>query len=121
MGKNVAIGLTTEELLKGKLLKEKIESYETRKQNILNFVKSLNPEFVNHCFIVPLREPSGSAATDTGLDVHVSSEETITGALKINEEREKRGLKKMILVIVPIILDEQGKKLSSTEIRKEIP
>ena len=120
MGKKVAIGLTTEELLKTKLFKEKIQPYETRKQNILDFVGSINPDYVNNCFIVPLREPSGDAGKDAGLDVHVSSEETFAGALKINEEREKRGLKKMILVIVPIILDEHGKKFSSTEIRKGI-
>lgn len=101
-------------------MKEKIQSYETRKQNIINFVESINPEYIKHLFIIPLKEPSGPAGTDAGLDVHVSSEETFTGALKINEERAKRGLKKMILVIVPIILDKQGKKLSSTEIRKAI-
>jgi pantetheine-phosphate adenylyltransferase len=120
LGKNVAVGLTTEELLKSKIMKEKIQSYETRKQNIINFVESINPEYVKHLIIIPLKEPSGPAGTDASLDVHVSSEETFTGALKINEERAKRGLNKMILVIVPIILDEQGKKLSSTEIRKGI-
>ncbi|MHA1728790.1 MAG: pantetheine-phosphate adenylyltransferase [Promethearchaeota archaeon] len=119
-GKSVVIGLTAEEMLKNKELKDKIESYKVRKKNILNYVKKLDPEYLNRCYIVPLRNSSGSAATDENIDVHISSEETIMEALKINKMREERGLKKMILVVIPIVRDKNGEKISSTKIRRQI-
>jgi len=120
MGKNIAIGLTTEEMLRTKSHKEKIESYDTRRENIIQYVKSLNPDYINHCFIVPLKNVSGSAGSDSKIDIHISSEDTIMNALKINEERAKKGLKKMILVVVPLIQNSNGETISSTKIRESL-
>ena len=51
------------------------------------------------------------------IEAHVSSMETHDVAIKINEVRIEKGLPPMTLIIVPIVTDSDGKKLSSTEIR----
>ena len=122
IGKHVAIGLVTDEFLQ-KVKKEHadlIESYELRKQNILDFVKTLHPEYIDRCTIVPLDDPFGPAILDPNIEIHVSSEETYQVAMKINEVRAKNGLPRMILVIVPLVLGEDGTRISSTKIRKDI-
>ena len=120
MGKKVAIGLTTDEMLQSKENKDVIESYEQRKQHILEYVESINPEYSKNCIFEPLSDTLGSAGTDDNLEVHISSEETVMNALKINEVREKKGMSKMILVVVPMIKDKEGMRLSSTRIRENM-
>lgn len=120
LGKQVAIGLASDELLKQKEFSQKLESYDIRLKHIMDYIKSLDPEYPERCIIIPLKDPLGPAITNPDIEIHVSSEETIETALKINAERERRGLKKMILVVIPIIRDNNGNKISSTEIRKEM-
>ena len=57
---------------------------------------------------------------DPNIEIHVSSEETYQVALKINEIRVKNSLPRMIIVIIPLVLDEDGTRLSSTKIRKKL-
>ncbi|MCP4760228.1 MAG: pantetheine-phosphate adenylyltransferase, partial [archaeon] len=119
LGKKVVIGLATDNLLKEKEYKNEMQTYEVRKQKIISFVEDLNPDFSDSCEIIPLNDPFGPAITEE-IDIHVSSEETIQVAIKINKIREQKGLKKMILVAIPIIYDKKGEKISSTSIRKHI-
>lgn len=120
LGKNVAIGLSTEELLKNKAYKDKIQSYEVRKKNLIQYIESnlgVTSEFIQ---IIPLNDPFGPAITNANLEAHISSVETHQGALMINDLRIKNGLKPLVLVIIPLELGIDGKKLSSTDIRKQI-
>ncbi|MHA1721001.1 MAG: pantetheine-phosphate adenylyltransferase [Promethearchaeota archaeon] len=117
-GKYVAIGLTTEELLENKILKEKIQSYSQREKNLKRFIKNeigVSEEFYS---IIPLNDPFGPAITDKNLQAHVSSMETYKIAIKINEIRIQKGLQPLVLIIIPIVLNKYGKKFSSSEIRK---
>jgi pantetheine-phosphate adenylyltransferase len=120
LGKKVVIGLATDSLLSEKKFKDKIEPYEIRKENILHYVGSINSEFRNNCIIIPLSDPFGPAITDPSIEIHVSSEESYKNAMKINEMRQQKGLNKMILVIVPSVLNINGTKISSTDIRKNL-
>lgn len=120
VGKKVIIGLATDALLNEKKYKEKLESYETRKENILRFVESINLEYRENCSIIPLSDPFGPAITDPTIEIHISSEESYKNAMKINEIRQEKGLNKMILVIVPAVLNKNGTKISSTDIRKDL-
>jgi len=120
LGKKVVIGLATDELLSNKKYKEKIQPYNVRKQNLIDFAKELDPEHPDRLEIIPLNDPYGPAITYSNIDVHISSEESYQNAIKINQLREQNGLKKMILVIVPIVTDEAGRKLSSSEIRSKL-
>jgi len=120
LGEHVAIALATEELLKNKKYHDKLESYATRENNLRKFLeKELNVSQDSY-IIIPLNDPFGIAVTEPKLEAHISSLETHQVSLKINEERIKKGLPPMILIIIPIINDSEGKKLSSTDIRSKI-
>lgn len=120
MGKRVAIAITTDEMLSEKEYEALIQSYDERKSNVLSYIAELHPGYVKKCDLIPLHDPFGPAITDPGLEVHVSSEESYKMAMKINEIREKNGLKKMILVIIPAVMNKSGQKISSTDIRRQI-
>ncbi len=64
-----------------------------------------------------LNDPYGSTITDPLLDALVVSVETLPRALEINELRVKRGFKPLHIIVIPIIRDGYGVKVSSTLIR----
>ncbi len=49
----------------------------------------------------------------------VVSQETYENAIKLNENREKRGLTPIILIVIPVIKDTNGLKISSTSMRSK--
>ena len=122
LGEKVAIGLVSDEFLQKveKKYSNLIETYEVRKNNILEYIKTLNPEYPERCIIIPLNDPFGPAITDPNIEIHVSSEETYEVAMKINELRTKNGVPRMIIVIIPLVLGEDGTRISSTKIREKI-
>jgi len=117
-GKHVAIGLSTEKLLENKILKNKIQSYSQREENLKLYIHKEIGVSEQYYTIIPLKDPFGPAITDKNLQAHVSSMETYKIAIKINEIRIKNGLQPLVLIIIPIILDKFGSKYSSSRIRK---
>jgi len=115
---NIVIGLATEELLKNKKYVSKIEDYETRKKNLHDFIKSFAD--LNRVEIVELNEPYGPPINEEEYEGIVVSQETYTTALKINKIREEKGFNPLIIIVIPIIKNNDNEKISSTEIRKRI-
>ena len=122
LAEHVAIGLVTDDFIKKaqKQYIDFIEPYEIRKTNIIEYIKTLNPDYPSRCTIIPLNDPFGPAITDPNIEIHVSSEETYHVAMNINELRAKNGVPRMIIVIIPLVLGEDGTRISSTKIRKKI-
>ncbi|MFX1277295.1 MAG: pantetheine-phosphate adenylyltransferase [Promethearchaeota archaeon] len=120
LGDHVAIALATEELLKNKKYRDKLESYAIRENNLRTFIENELNISKDSYTIIPLNDPFGIAITERKLEAHVSSLETHQVSIKINEERIKNGLPPMILIIIPIVNDSEGKKLSSTDIRSKL-
>ena len=120
LAQRVAIGLVTSEFAKMKEFSQLIEPYHIREKNIMEYLKTLDPEYPHRCTIIPLHDSFGPAITDPDIEIHVSSEETYKVAFKINEIRAKNGLNRMIIVIIPLVLGEDGTRISSTKIRKKL-
>jgi pantetheine-phosphate adenylyltransferase len=120
LGEHVAIGLSTENLLKDKAFREKIQPYSVRKKQLTEYIKSTLQISPDRFSIIQLTDPFGPAITEPNLEAHVSSVETHFGALKINEYRVKNGLKPLVLVIIPMVNDASGNKISSSTIREKI-
>ena len=112
------IGLTTEKMHKKKQYKEKIQDYMTRKRNIENFVQSFTD--LNRIDIVELNDSYGPPIEDENYEALVVSLETIPNAIKINEIREEKSMKPLIFIIISLLKDKNGKKISSTNIRKNL-
>lgn len=56
-------------------------------------------------------------AQDPEYEGLVVSQETYDNALKLNENRVKKGLNPLILIVIPLLKDKNNKKISSTYIR----
>ncbi|MHA1775700.1 MAG: pantetheine-phosphate adenylyltransferase [Promethearchaeota archaeon] len=120
LGKFVHIALTMEKLLKKKQYLQYFEPYSVRFEHLCAYIEqelNIEPERYS---IIPLEDPYGPAITSSDLEVHISSLETYSVALKINEIRLEKGLNPLILVIIPILYNYLGEKISSTQIRKKI-
>jgi len=59
-------------------------------------------------------------AQDPEYEGLVVSQETYDNALKLCKIRVSKGLKPLILIVIPIIKDKENKKINSTSIREKI-
>jgi len=115
---SVVIGLTTEKLLKNKKAASKLEDYETRKRNLEDFIRTITD--INRIQIIELNDIYGPPINEPEYDGIVVSQETYNVAKKINEIRENKGYKPLIIIVIPIIKDENDQKISSTLIREQL-
>ncbi len=118
-GRSVHIGLITQRYLKKKqkILGEKIQDYQTRRQNIVN-------HYSHHktTLIITDIDDIGmdrDLATDASLSALVVSQETILGAYTINNLRKNHNKKKLTIIVVPRVIREDGSLESSTRLREE--
>lgn len=114
------IGLTSQGLLKNKQYSSKLEDYETRKENLKSYISSIAD--LNRVNIVEISNWSDmdKYAQDPEYNGLVVSQETYDNALKLNENRMKKGLKPLVLIVIPLIKDKDRNKISSTSIREKI-
>jgi len=115
---NIVIGLTTEKFLKNKKAASKLENYETRKRNLEDFIKTIAD--INRVQIIELNDIYGPPINEPEYDGLIVSQETFKVAIEINEIRENKGFKPLIIIVIPIIKDKNNKKISSTAIREKL-
>jgi len=116
----VEIGLTSQDLLKNKKFSSKLEDYETRKSNLESYISSFtNLECVN---IVEIKNwaDMDKYAQDPEYEGLVVSQETYENALKLSENRDKKGLNPLVLIVIPLLKNKDNTKISSTSIRKRL-
>ncbi|MFX1590190.1 MAG: pantetheine-phosphate adenylyltransferase, partial [Promethearchaeota archaeon] len=94
LSKKVIIGLTTQILLKNKKFPSKIETYETREENLKLFIKTITD--ISRIEIIPLEDPYGPPIHEPDYEGIIVSQETYNTALKINEIRESKGFNPLI-------------------------
>ena len=116
----VEIGLTSQELLKNKKFSSKLEDYETRKKNLLSFINSIAD--LKRINIVEIKNwtDMDKYAQDPEYDGLIVSQGTYENALKLNENRERKGLNPLILIVIPLVKDKEQNKISSTSIREHL-
>ena len=116
-GDEVLIGLTTDVRAKQSRKSEVLNSYEIRKENLEYYLASegLLEKFI----IVPLNNDWGPSVVDEDFDAIVVSEETKKTADKINSIRVSEGKNKLDVVVVPLVLADDGQTISSSRIRKQ--
>jgi len=120
LSEKVEIGLTTQKLLENKKCASKLEDYQTRENNLKKFIISIaDLKRVNIAEIKDWDDMS-QYAQDPGYDALIVSQETYENAIKLNENREKKGLNPLILIVIPIIKDKKNNKISSTSIREKL-
>lgn len=115
LSEKVVIGLTSDIILKNKKFYSKIENYQKRLEGLKSYLSKISD--LSRVEIIKLEDSYGPPIHESDYDGIIVSQETYEGALKINQIREEKGFKPLIIVIIPLILDNNKKKISSTSIR----
>ncbi|MCD6522414.1 MAG: pantetheine-phosphate adenylyltransferase [Candidatus Diapherotrites archaeon] len=104
------VGLTSDEFAR-RTKKREIRPYSVRKHELEKYLEGKPVE------IIEIDDMYGFAADMKDLDAIVVSTETYAKACKINKKREEKGLKPLLIIVIPLIKDEKGNKISSRGVR----
>ena len=111
---NVIIGLTSDELAekKGKKI---TNDYSTRLSSLISVIEQ---KFPSSSFrISKLENDFGPAVLEEGVQALIVSEETSFQGEILNKLRAEKNLPSIKIVVVPMVLAEDGKIISTTRIR----
>lgn len=95
-----------------------VQPYNVRAACVVEFIYALNDDHI--IYLEKMDDIAGPAGKVADIDLLVISEETIRGGEIVNQVRVENGLKKLDIVVIPLILSPMGHKLSSTDIRQMI-
>jgi len=115
IGDRILIGLTSDSFA-STYKQYKVRPFSVRLANLRNLLSLIAPD--KDVVYVEIHDPYGPAVSDPRLEAIVASIETAPRAVAINEERAKRGLRPMELVVISTVRDGYGHILSSTYIRR---
>ena len=118
LSEEIIIGLTSDGRAKINRSEEYINPYSERFESLNDFVSS---NFKGHYSIVELNDNWGPGVFDESLNAIIVSEETEKVAIELNVNRKLKGLKELEIEVIPLVLANDGRRISSTRIRnKEI-
>ena len=114
VSEKVIIGLTSDELAKKKG-KKLWHTYSQRLDVLERLIKS---KFPGRVYVLSkLDNDFGPAVIDGDVEALVVSDETLFQGEILNKLRQQKNLSKVDVVIVPMVLAKDGKRISSTRIR----
>ncbi|QGX94355.1 phosphopantetheine adenylyltransferase [Haloplanus rallus] len=113
---DVTVGLTSDALAaETRKVPRRVRPFEDRRADVDAELDALAAAYDHTYRIRRLEEPTG-IATEPGFDAIVVSPETRSGAERINEIREARGLAPLRIEVVDHVPAEDGERISSTRI-----
>ena len=116
IAESVIIGLTSDEFA-NRFRTSESHPYKERGRAVEDYAKELSKSYE----IVEINDSYGVATINPEIECIVVSEETLLRAEEINAIRFKKGLSKLDILVIPIVLAEDGGAISSERIiKKEI-
>jgi len=116
VGKQVLIGLSSDEFVKRLNKPHATASYKQRLEELKAFLQK--HDFLNRARIIPLNDVYGVTLSKGCVDILIVSKETETTAVKINEERKKVGLSPLHIVVIDMVPSENHVPVSTTRIHR---
>ncbi len=113
LSNKLIIGVTNEKLTLGKQFASTIEPYAARFHSVKQYCRRHNIQ----CEVVELTDIFGPTLEHTPIQALIVTEETVAGAKKINDTRQKLGLWEIPVYICDYINDETGQPLHAENIR----
>lgn len=110
----VIIGLTSDELI-AKKKKEISKTFSQRNRSLRTYIENTFPG--KRFAITPLYDDFGPAVLESGVDALIASEETAHKGERLNRMRARKKLPPVEIVVVPMVMAADGKRISSTRIR----
>ncbi|MEP7167477.1 MAG: pantetheine-phosphate adenylyltransferase [Candidatus Woesebacteria bacterium] len=117
-GQKVTLGLTKASMNTSKALSSEIQTYVSREKAITEFARSLQRD--QDLCIIPIHDVFGSTLTDQTLDAIIVTPQTEKGAHFINSKRVQLGLPSLPIQACPLVKDDDGNILCSSNIRSGI-
>ncbi|HNR45225.1 MAG TPA: pantetheine-phosphate adenylyltransferase [Methanofastidiosum sp.] len=114
----VYIGLTSENMIKNKPYAESIQSFETRKNNLIQCLAEEGKTNNYDYQIIEINDRYGFAIESMEADVIVVTSDTLDTAKEINDIRAELGIYPLDIIEVDLIIKD-NKKISSSDLRKE--
>lgn len=115
LGKNVLIGLTSDQYFESNDKQGDITVFVKRKKVLEDFLRQENLH--SRATIIPINDMYGPTVKDnTSIDALVVTEDTHANAVKINRERTTSGLSAIPIIIMPLLMSEHH-VISSSSIR----
>ena len=114
-GDKVLICLTSDSMMRDKVLALKIEKFGARKRKLINYLGQ--KKWIGRAEIVKIENPF-TEGLRPGLTRIIVSRETRANAEKINAMRTERHLPPMEIVEIRWVTGEDGKPISDARIRK---
>ena len=115
LARQVAIGVTSDKMVQGKVGAEKIQPFQERAKQLKKYLEERN--FGGRFELVQLTKSEGTSEELEQADAMVVSEETHLILDKINAVRISRGLAPLVKIFVPYILTDSGRPYRSSDLR----
>jgi pantetheine-phosphate adenylyltransferase len=114
-GDRVLIGVVSDELAKA-LGKMPDGNFNERRKAVEEYIRKKHPKAKWETF--PLYEPYGPFGSDPKVEAIVVTPESLPRAESGNAARIKKGLRPVDILMVPLVLADDGVRISSTRVRK---
>ncbi|MFH1788795.1 MAG: pantetheine-phosphate adenylyltransferase [Candidatus Altiarchaeota archaeon] len=111
VAESVVIGLTSDDFA-ARFRVNGTPAYDKRRKALEDHLSSFTKPYK----IVEINDSYGVATLDPDIDCIVVSEETLLRAEEINTIRFKKNLPKLVIIVVPLVLADDGKPISSERI-----
>lgn len=119
ISENAVIGLTSDRYVEKYKNGKGVESFETRKNNLVSYLESINS--LNRVEIVSIDDQFGPAITQKyPFEAIAVTEETRKGAEVINRKRKEIGLLPLAIKVFTLTRESHGNPTNSTTIRETI-
>ena len=115
VGRHVIIGVSSDSYATRKK-KKIINNYDVRCENLKNFIEE-NFKKSNYS-VYQLVDFYGPTVLTRDVQAIVTTESSLENCVKINTQRESKGMPQLEIILVPLVEDKDGKVISSTRIRE---
>jgi pantetheine-phosphate adenylyltransferase len=113
---DLTVGLTSDDLAPRTRNKDRyVRPFDERKADLEEELDALAADRGREFEVRRLEEPTG-VADEPGFDVLIASPETVEGARRVNEKRERKGLEPLEIEVVDHVYADDGEIISSTRI-----
>ena len=111
----VIIGVTTNKLIKNKLLSNVVENYKTRENYVKKYLE--NRKLLKRSMIIPIHDIYANSLREKNIQALFATKATFKNAVLVNSKREEIGFPPLKIVTISLVEGNDGKIITSERIR----